>query len=83
MLKALFKNKKFVRTMDLHLGRGHGPPQLLVVFSVDGVKLHSSSDGVFGFLRILNQVHFIESTLMQATVMLAQCSESRCVWPDI
>ena len=77
LLRALFRSKSFARTMDLRLGRGHGPAQLLVVFSVDGAKLHSSSDGVFGFLRVLNQVEFAESTLMQATVMLAQCNESR------
>ena len=45
--------------MTCHLARGDGSRQLLVVFSIDGAELHASSSGVLRFMRVLNQVEFI------------------------
>ena len=60
LLLALFRNKAFARTMDLSIGKGENSfKQLLVVFSIDGAELHSTASGVFGFIRVLNQVNFV------------------------
>ena len=45
--------------MDFNLGRSDSSvqtPSILVLFSVDGARLHSTAGGVFGFLRVLNMV---------------------------
>ena len=78
LLRDLFKNRPFVKTMDLSLGRkGPWVKRVMVIVSVDGAELHSTSGGVFGFMRIMNQVKFINSPLMQATILLAQTKEDR------
>jgi hypothetical protein len=83
LLEAFFNNRPFVETLDLNLGRPHRPDsanasQLMVIVSFDGAELHSTAGAIFGFLRVVNQLDFTESPLMQAPILLAQCSESRC-----
>ena len=50
---------------------------ILISFSVDGAELNASAGAIFGFLRVLNQVDYIDSPLMQFPVLLAQTSETR------
>ena len=61
--QELFLSKEFVRTVDLSLGKGDGSKKLLVVFSCDGAELHSTASGVFGFMRVLNQIDFVNRYL--------------------
>lgn len=50
---------------------------ILISFSVDGAELNASAGAIFGFIRVLNQVDYIDSPLMQFPILLAQTSESR------
>lgn len=81
LLTQVMACRALVTTMDLTLGKGVGAEKsVLVVFSVDGAQLNSNSGGVFGFLRILNQVNFIDSPLMQFPVLMALTEESRAFY---
>ena len=81
LLTQVMSCRALVATMDLTLGRGIGADKsILVVFSVDGAQLNSNSGGVFGFLRILNQVNYIDSPLMQFPVLMALTEESRAFY---
>jgi hypothetical protein len=79
LMKKVMLNEKLVKTMDFTLRntRGLTEKRVLVMFSVDGAGLHSNASGVFGFLRVLNQVDYVDSPLMQFPVLLAQTTESR------
>ena len=77
LVLQMLSTPALLETMDLTLGVEGGKKHILAVFSVDGASLHSDKQGVFGFLRILNQLEFKDSPLMQAPVLLAQCKESR------
>ena len=67
-----------VKTMKLDFGSEVCQvPTVVVVFSVDGAELHSTTGAIFGFIRFLNQVDYVDSPLMQFPVLLAQAKESR------
>lgn len=84
LMKKVMLNEKLVKTMDFTLAntRGLTEKRVLVMFSVDGAGLHSNASGVFGFLRVLNQVDYVDSPLMQFPVLLAQTSESRTFFAE-
>jgi len=69
----LYQNESFVRTLALEQLNG----TIVVSYTVDGVQLNSTSGAILGFLKVLNQVDYLDSPLMQFPVLLSQAKESR------
>lgn len=78
MYVSVVQVRELVQTMKLDFDSPvNSNRRILVSFSVDGAELNSTAGAIFGFMRILNQVDYIDSPLMQFPVLLAQTNESR------
>lgn len=79
LLTMFFEQMKpLVKTMQFDLkSTSTSINRILLSFSVDGAELNATSGAIFGFLRVLNQVDYIDSPLMQYPILLAQTAESR------